>query len=200
MAFTKHMVLIALGALALSACSKADSSKQDAPTPKVEASAPAPVAQAKQALMSHSFPVMNAGGYELGSVTINDTPTGVDVVLDITSIPAGAHAIHFHQTGACDGPDFSSSGGHYNPHAADHGHEVASGPHAGDMKNFEAPQSGTVKQTIKNDKVSLSARDNFAPLLDDDGTALIIHAGPDDYVSQPSGAAGARIACAVIAK
>lgn len=198
MVFKKHIALIGLGVIVFTACSKADNPKQEPLTQNVEAPAKAPAASVKTDLRSYSAPVINAGGYELGSVTINDTPNGVDVVLDITSMPAGDHAIHFHQTGACDGPDFKSAGGHYNPHAVDHGHETASGPHAGDMKNFTAPQSGVVKQTIINEQVSLSARSNFAPLLDDDGTALIIHVGPDDYTSQPSGAAGARIACAVI--
>ena len=153
------------------------------------------------ALMNHSYPVINTDGQKLGTVTIQDTADGVDVNLDITSIPAGEHAIHFHTTGACDGAGgFKSSGGHYNPKSVEHGHDGTTGPHAGDMKNFNAPQSGIVKMTIKNNKVSLSDRHEFSPLLDSDGTALIIHAGADDYKSQPSGAAGARIACAVISK
>ena len=95
------------------------------------------------ALLSHSYPVINTAGQKLGIVTIQDTSDGVDVNLDISSIPAGEHAIHFHTTGACDGAGgFKSSGGHYNPKSVEHGHHGTTGPHAGDMKNFNAPQSG----------------------------------------------------------
>ena len=152
-------------------------------------------------MMSREFDVLNGAGRSIGSVTIKDTASGVDVMLDVTSIPAGSHAIHFHETGTCDGPDFTSAGGHYNPTGHNHGFEAASpNPHAGDMRNFDAPQSGVVRTTVKNDRVSLSERSGMAPLFDANGTALIIHAAADDYVSQPSGAAGARIACAVVAR
>lgn len=199
----KSTFIIGTAALAFTACSKAEApSVQDA-ADKAQAAAKAAVDHSghnSAALMSHSYPVINSGGHELGTVTINDVENGVNLILDITSIPAGPHAIHFHQTGACDTPDFTSSGGHYNPKSVEHGHIGTSGPHAGDMENFNAPQSGVVKLTIPNPQVSLSDRHEFSPLLDADGTALVIHAGADDYKSQPSGAAGARIACAVISK
>ncbi len=151
-------------------------------------------------MMSKTFSVMNSSGNSIGDVTITDTADGVAVMLDVTSIPAGSHAIHFHEVGTCDGPDFKSAGGHYNPAGVNHGFEAPSpNTHAGDMRNFDAPQSGVVKTTLENERVSLSERDGFAPLFDSDNTALIIHASADDYKSQPSGAAGARIACAVIA-
>jgi Cu-Zn family superoxide dismutase len=153
-------------------------------------------------LMTRSFAVMNTSGFEIGQVTIADQAAGgVTLDLDVTAIPAGAHAIHFHTNGACDLPDFTSSGGHYNPMDANHGFDAsAPNPHAGDMPNFNAPDSGVVKTTIKNERVSLSIRDGYAPLFDADNTALIIHAGSDDYKTQPTGAAGGRIACAVIAQ
>lgn len=151
-------------------------------------------------LLTQSFNVMNAFGVEIGLVTITDQAAGgVTLDLDMTAIPEGPHAIHFHTNGRCDLPDFSSAGGHYNPMDANHGFDAsAPNPHAGDMRNFEAPASGVVKTQIMNERVSLSDRDGFAPLFDADSTALIIHAGSDDYVSQPTGAAGGRIACAVI--
>lgn len=151
-------------------------------------------------LLTQSFNVMNASGVEIGLVTITDQAAGgVTLDLDMTAIPEGPHAIHFHTNGRCDLPDFSSAGGHYNPMDANHGFDAsAPNPHAGDMRNFEAPASGVVKTQIMNERVSLSDRDGFAPLFDADSTALIIHAGSDDYVSQPTGAAGGRIACAVI--
>ncbi|MFB9374836.1 superoxide dismutase family protein [Algimonas porphyrae] len=152
-------------------------------------------------MMSQSFPVMNTSGAEIGTVTVSDQSAGgVTVTLDVTAITAGAHAVHFHETGRCDGPDFTSAGGHYNPMGNNHGFDAdAPNPHAGDMPNVEAPQSGVVQTVIENERVSLSPREGMAPLFDANGTAFIIHADADDYVSQPTGAAGSRIACAVIA-
>lgn len=153
---------------------------------------------AEPVMMTKTYPIQNAGGYDLGEVTIKDVADGVEVMVSVNSLPEGTSAIHFHETGTCDGPDFTSAGGHYNPDNVSHGKNTGSGPHAGDMDNFDVPVSGMVTFTRMNKMVSLSERDGFAPLLDDNGTALIIHAEADDYESQPSGAAGARIACAVI--
>ena len=150
-------------------------------------------------LETESFVISNSSGSPIGVVTIIDVDDGVEVDLDVTAMPEGSHAIHFHENGTCDGPDFTSAGGHYNPSGANHGFEAsAPNPHAGDMRNFEAPVSGVVKTTLTNERVTLGPRRDLAPLKDDNGTALIIHAAADDYSSQPSGAAGARIACAVI--
>ena len=151
-------------------------------------------------MMSRSFAVINAAGAEIGEVRITDQASGgVTLDLDVTAFPAGAHAIHFHTNGSCELPDFTSAGGHYNPKDVNHGFEAdAPNPHAGDMRNFEAPESGVVKTQIRNERVTLSPRSGLAPLFDVDDTALIIHAGSDDYVSQPTGAAGGRIACAEI--
>ncbi len=152
-------------------------------------------------LMTQQFSVMNSAGNEIGTATIADEAEGgVSIQLDITAIPEGSHAIHFHETGACDTPDFKSAGGHYNPVAANHGFQsTAPNPHAGDMRNFDAPASGVVSTDIYNERVTLSLRDGLAPLFDENGTALIIHASADDYKTQPTGAAGSRIACAIIA-
>ena len=186
-----RMILMstAVTGLFLAGCGNDTAQKMPADTP------PAPVK-----MLTQTFSVINVDGNPLGTVQIEDTAVGVDVTLDLTAIPEGDHAIHFHENGLCDGPDFKSAGGHYNPMTVMHGFETETGPHAGDMRNFAAPSSGVVKQTVSNARVSLSKRSGFAPLFDEHGTALIIHAAADDYVSQPSGAAGSRIACAVINK
>ena len=151
--------------------------------------------------MEMSFSLVNASGFEIGTVTIEDEEVGVEVDIDATSLPEGAHAVHFHENGTCDGPDFTSAGGHYNPSGVNHGFDAASpNPHAGDMRNIDVPRSGVVEVELDNERVTLRPRDGLAPLLDSNGTALIIHAGADDYESQPSGDAGGRIACAVIAR
>ena len=116
---------------------------------------------------------------------------GVKGQVDIKGLTPGTHAMHFHEFGACEAPDFKSAGGHYNPAAVAHGH------HAGDMMNINVAENGIGTFKVINDKVNLKGG-TLPAFMDSDGTALIIHAGADDYVSQPSGAAGPRVACAVI--
>ena len=144
--------------------------------------------------------VVNASGYTIGTVTLEHSDDGVELEFDVTSLPEGTSAIHFHETGACDTPDFMSAGGHFNPSGVMHGHDSATGPHAGDMRNIEIPQSGVLKTSVSHTHATLMGHDDMPGLLDTDGSALIIHAEADDYESQPSGAAGARIACAVISR
>lgn len=201
----KHLML-ASAAIVLAACSAEtdpETIETTETTPMEMEMAGAPEVQTSTPTdpMTQTFVVMNSAGAEIGDVTITDQPSGgVMLTLNVSSIPEGDHAIHFHQLGQCDTPDFTSSGGHYNPTDSNHGFEAdAPNPHAGDMPNFTAPLSGLVKTDILNERVSLSVRDGYAPLFDADNTALIIHAGSDDYITQPTGAAGGRIACAVIA-
>ena len=144
-----------------------------------------------------SFPIQNTQGEKIGTLTIESIKTGgVEVEINISGITPGSHAMHFHEFGRCDGPDFKSAGGHYNPAGVPHGH-VDGGGHAGDMMNIEANADGTGLFNVTNDRVNIKGG-SLPALMDADGTALIIHDKADDYTSQPSGAAGPRIACAVI--
>lgn len=141
---------------------------------------------------------VNTDGRQVGTATLLQTPGGVLVAVDVTGLPPGAHALHFHQAGRCDGASgFESAGGHYAPHGKRHGFEVAGGAHAGDMPNQFVPADRRLVAQVFNPNVSL--RSGAAALKDRDGSALIIHAGADDYESQPSGDAGGRLACAIIA-
>ncbi len=140
--------------------------------------------------------MVNADGGEIGTATFEQTPAGVLIKTDITNLPAGEHGFHIHETGKCDPKDaFKSAGGHYAA-GMKHGFMVEGGPHPGDMPNVTVGSDGVLKVSVLNDRVSVRDGDN--PLLDDDGSALMIHSGADDYTSQPSGDAGDRIACAVI--
>jgi len=144
-----------------------------------------------------SLPIMNPQAAEIGTVTLTQLNRGgVEVKIDVSGLTPGTHAMHFHEFGKCDAPDYKSAGGHFNPDGVAHG-EVDDGPHPGDMMNVGIQPDGTGRFVVKNMKVNLRAGP-LPALMDADGTALIIHAGEDDYESQPSGAAGPRVACAVI--
>jgi Cu-Zn family superoxide dismutase len=107
-------------------------------------------------------------------------------------------AFHVHETGSCDHTTgHESAGGHFNPTSQEHGFLAPEGPHAGDMPNLEVAEDGTANATVENPRVTL--RPGLPnSLLDEDGTALIIHAEEDDQRTDPTGNAGDRIACGVI--
>ena len=131
-------------------------------------------------------------GKEVGKVTVLAVPSGVLLAVDLTALPPGDHAFHIHAVGKCEAPDFKSAGGHFNPEEDEHGLMNEAGPHAGDMPNIHVSETGKLKIEVLNQMVSLGG------LLDDDGSAIVIHEGPDDYETDPAGDAGPRIACGVI--
>ncbi|MCF7980017.1 MAG: superoxide dismutase family protein [Chromatiaceae bacterium] len=134
-------------------------------------------------------------GNTVGAVLLSETPNGVLLHARLGGLPAGVHAFHIHETGACE-PPFDSAGGHLTAEEANaHGYLVEDGPHLGDMPNIHIPDNGRLEIEVMT-RVS----DMDKQLFDRDGAALVIHEGADDYHSQPSGAAGPRIACGVIEK
>ena len=141
-----------------------------------------------------SAAMKNARGDSVGTVTLRAVPHGTLLHATLTNLPAGAHAFHVHAVGVCE-PPFKSAGGHYNPDGAKHGIESAEGMHAGDMPNIHVPESGALEIEVLNALLRLDDA-----LFDADGAAIVIHEGPDDYVSDPAGAAGPRIACGAIRK
>jgi superoxide dismutase, Cu-Zn family len=143
-----------------------------------------------------SATMMGPDGAKHGTVTFTETNSGVIIKAELTGLPPGPHGFHLHAVGQCE-PPFESAGDHYNPTNVDHGFMAENGPHVGDMPNIHAPDSGDITVEILNAFVSL-ATDSGNSLFDDDGTALVIHADPDDYAGQPAGHAGDRIACGVV--
>ncbi len=135
-------------------------------------------------------------GKDVGSATIKSSGTGVKIELKLHSLTPGEHAVHFHQNAVCEGPDFKSAGGHFNPEGKHHGLENPEGHHAGDMNNFLVRVTGKGKATITNADVNLGSDSHS--LFSNGGTAIVIHAKPDDMKSDPAGNAGDRIACGVI--
>jgi Cu-Zn family superoxide dismutase len=144
-------------------------------------------------------PIRDVNGALVGTAQLSQDANGV-VHVDIASLalPAGTHGIHFHQVGKCDGGTtaFSTAGGHFNPLGKEHGLSNPNGPHAGDAPNVVIPASGVGGVSFTTDRVSLTP--GPTSLFDADGSAIVVHAGADDQLSQPSGNSGARIACGVV--
>ncbi|VWX46433.1 superoxide dismutase family protein [Novosphingobium sp. 9U] len=143
-------------------------------------------------------PVIGADGKSLGMVMLQDTPSGVLVTTDLKGLPAGQHGFHFHEKGLCDAKQkFTTAGAHFTAGNPQHGLLVAASHHGGDMPNAYVGADGALKTELLNAGVTLAS--GPTSLADADGSALVIHAKPDDYKTQPSGDAGDRIACAVVA-
>jgi Cu-Zn family superoxide dismutase len=140
--------------------------------------------------------LQNAKGEAVGTASLTQTPFGVLIRLAVKGLPAGEHAFHVHAVGKCE-PPFTSAGGHFNPTGKKHGIEAAGGHHAGDMPNLHIPAGGELTVEVMNSAITL---DKGKPnsVYHPGGTALVIHAGKDDYKSDPTGDAGGRIACGVI--
>jgi Cu-Zn family superoxide dismutase len=139
----------------------------------------------------------DAAGVSLGSVRVSEAGNGVRMVVKARGMSPGVHGIHLHETGRCDGPKFASAGGHWNPGMKKHGVNNPQGAHLGDLPNLQigASGSGSAAFTVAGANMGRGV----TMLADSDGTALVVHANADDYKTDPSGASGDRIACAVLA-
>lgn len=155
-------------------------------------------AAAAQAPATAKAELKNAQGQSIGTVTLTETPHGVLIHAELTGLPPGTHAFHIHAAGACEAPAFTSAGGHFNPASKQHGIANAMGMHAGDLPNINAPAGG--KLTFDALAAGVTLGTGADGLFKTGGTALVVHAGADDYKTDPTGNAGARFACGVITK
>jgi len=144
--------------------------------------------------------ILNVAGMKIGTAKITSTKDGVKIAVNVDHLTAGEHGIHIHNVGKCEGPAFTSAGGHFNPTTAHHGMNNAQDPHPhlGDLLNLVVSKDGKAKTTFVAKGVTLG--DGANSLFHDGGTALVIHAKADDLMSDPSGNSGDRIACGVIEK
>jgi len=140
----------------------------------------------------------DAQGKVVGTATLAPADGGVRIAVRVTGVPPGPHGFHVHATGKCEGPEFKSAGGHFNPGAREHGLENPKGAHAGDMPNLTAGADGTGEGEFLARGASLQP--GSGSLFPEGGTAVVLHAAPDDMKSDPAGNAGARIACGVITR
>ncbi len=137
----------------------------------------------------------NTAGNTVGTAFFEQTPVGVVILLEVGGLPPGWHAVHLHSVGACT-PDFLASKGHINPANVSHGIKTSHGPDNGDLPNIFVGRNG--RTVVEMFTTWVSVRSGRVPLLDNDGSALIIHANGDDHASQPIGGAGGRVACGVV--
>jgi Cu-Zn family superoxide dismutase len=142
--------------------------------------------------------VRDAKNEVVGQATFTEVMGGIRIVLEAKGLPPGEKGVHVHMVGKCDPPDFSSAGDHFNPQDKSHGLLNSAGPHAGDLPNITIAANGTGRLETFTERVSLGTGPKS--LLDDDGSAVIIHAAADDFTTDPSGNTGPRIACGVIVK
>lgn len=170
----RMMLAAPLAAMALAGCSTMDNFSAS------------PLAEAQ---------LTRANGVPVGTAQLVSDGSTLSLAMVATGLEPGAHGFHLHTTGRCEGPDFKSAGGHLNPLNREHGSLNPEGKHVGDMPNLEVGTSRTASTTIDIGPDTAAYR-NY--LFDADGTAIVIHAGPDDYRTDPAGDAGSRVACGVL--
>ncbi|HET6228692.1 MAG TPA: superoxide dismutase family protein [Longimicrobiaceae bacterium] len=133
----------------------------------------------------------NAQGQEVGMLTLSPSGAGTHVMLRVHGMAPGTHGAHIHNTGRCDAPAFTSAGPHLNTTNRMHGTQNPQGPHRGDMPNLVVAADGT-------GTLNLDLATPWGDIFDGDGSAIVVHANADDYMTDPSGNSGARVACGTI--
>lgn len=198
---TKHatlfLLLAALLVLPLAGCQQPAEDNEEATTTDTEMTTEAPGEMAEAEELAALATLQGAADTNVaGTVRFTQGDDAVTVTADLTGVePAGLHGFHIHETGDCSAADFTSAGGHYNPEGVDHACPPTVPRHAGDLGNVEVAEDGSASLTLTSDLISLHDGDANSII----GKAVILHAGEDDCTSQPTGAAGGRLACGVIA-
>lgn len=141
--------------------------------------------------------IMNSKGKKIGTATLKQGTEGIVMRLNIKGLKPGIHGMHFHDIGDCSDANFDHAGAHIST-GHNHGYFNPEGPHEADLPNLMVSKDGNVSVEIYSDLVSLTGKAWKPELIDEDGSALIIHKQEDDHYSQPTGNSGLRVACGVI--
>jgi len=139
--------------------------------------------------------IRTAEGRLVARAMVWPTQRGIEVRVQAAGLAAGHYGVHLHAVGRCDGPDFASAGPHWNPSGRQHGKLNPEGHHLGDLDNLDVDENGAGRLEFRIDNGPIGGAQG---LFDADNAALVIHAGPDDYRTDPSGNSGARIACGAL--
>lgn len=137
----------------------------------------------------------SADGRDMARARATVIGDGLRVTLTAAGLAPGTYGAHVHMMGRCDAPGFESAGGHWNPTMRQHGRDNPQGPHRGDLPNLVVGANGRGEISFTVANASLAG--GVGGMMDEDGAAIIVHAQPDDYRTDPSGNSGARIACGV---
>ncbi len=176
----KTLPVAALCGLAVAAC---------VPNGAPGAGAPAPT------WSEASARILAPTGSQLAVASAVQQNDGLRISVSASGLRPGSYGLHVHAVGRCDTPDFTSAGPHWNPTMRQHGSQNPQGPHRGDLPNLivGANGQGEIAFTIPDARLS----GGVGGMLDADGAAIVVHAGPDDYRTDPSGNSGPRIGCGV---
>jgi Cu-Zn family superoxide dismutase len=189
-----ELVMMACGMLALAACGKPAARSGESQL------------LAPQGWGSAGGPFIDRKGREIGRTLARQADGGVFIRIRATDLTPGWHGVHIHMTADCSDREdgFKKSGAHFDPDNHEHGLAHADGGERGDLPNIFANRDGDAQVEFFQPNVTLEPSEAGAaangpfPLLDDDGFAIIIHANPDDHITQPIGGAGDRVACAAV--
>ncbi|MFN4295754.1 MAG: superoxide dismutase family protein [Brevundimonas sp.] len=194
--------VLALGVAGLAACGETETTTvpaQPAATGGTADHATSSDAARATTTESGTAELRDNDGQGVGTVSLTQAPTGLLMRVEVNGLAPGWHGIHIHETGDCGDAAFQNAGGHIN-HARDvpHGLLNAEGPDDGDLPNIYANENGEARAEIFTTRARIAENGPGQWLWDDDGSAIVIHANPDDHRSQPIGGAGDRVACAVV--
>lgn len=181
------LILIVGSILTLGACAPKEEAVQVEPEPVVVEEAEPIPAVAVAALEPRADQTV------VGTVTFTETDGGVAIVARVENAPPGPHGLHIHENGDCSSDDFKSAGGHFNPTGSAHGGPQDAEHHAGDLGNIEVGEDGVGELLLTSDAITVGEGPNSVI-----GRGVILHEKADDLETQPTGAAGSRLACGVI--